>query len=531
MSSYFLGQRDYLLAISRAMTSNLDLPSLLRLILESAAELLGARAALIAVHESDGKFQISASFGVPAAMLKLFTPLLENLPRYAGPSALAGWQIPDLYARLGHVSQAIGIPLTQVIALPLLIADQIIGVLYMFRVTGAAFSSNDQQVLSSFANQAAIAIRNARLYREVVAEKSRLDAIIENSADGIMILDRDCRIQVFNRALSRMTGWRAAEAIGQNCAAVLRLQGPQGVNLCGEHCPIVENYAQMTAGQAEPPAQHYVEGDIERPDGSHISAGVSHSLLYDEQRRLVNIIVNVHDITRFREAEELKSTFISVVSHELKTPVTLIKGYASTLRREDATWDQETVREGLKIIEQESDRLDRLINDLLDASRIEAGGLKLEPADLSLPRLIAKTVEKFRTQTTAHHFETQFPPNFPLVFADEERINQVLYNLLANAIKYSPRGGTIRIGGEARANDVLVWVADEGIGIPVEEQARLFQRFYRVDSGLRRRTQGAGLGLYLSRAIVEAHGGRIWVESQSGQGAVFYFTLPLPAGA
>jgi signal transduction histidine kinase len=299
--------------------------------------------------------------------------------------------------------------------------------------------------------------------------------------------------------------------------------------LCGEHCPIVEDYGQMAGRAADAPAQHYVEGDIERPDGSRISVGVSHSLLYDDQRRLVNIIVNAHDITRFREAEELKSTFISVVSHELKTPVTLIKGYASTLRREDAAWDQKTVSEGLGIIEQESDRLDHLINDLLDASRIEAGGLKVEPADLALPRLVAKTVEKFRTQTSAHAFEAHFPPDFPLVYADEERISQVLYNLLANAIKYSPRGGTIRIGGEGRAGDVLVWVSDEGIGIPVEEQARLFQRFYRVDSGLRRRTQGAGLGLYLSRAIIEAHGGRIWVESQSGRGSTFYFTLPLPA--
>jgi signal transduction histidine kinase len=220
-----------------------------------------------------------------------------------------------------------------------------------------------------------------------------------------------------------------------------------------------------------------------------------------------------------------------VVSHELKTPVALIKGYAGTLRREDAHWDQNTVREGLEIIEQESDRLDRLINNLLDASRIEAGALKLEPADLSLPRLVDRVVEKFRTQSQVHQFEVVFPPEFPLVYADEERMSEVFYNLLSNAIKYSPRGGVIRIGGRVQPHDVLVYVSDEGIGIPEEEQVRLFQRFFRVDSSLRRRTQGAGLGLFLCRAIIEALGGHIWVESRAGQGATFNFTLPTSLGA
>jgi PAS domain S-box-containing protein len=528
LPDYFLRQRDYLLEISRAMTSKLDLPSLLQLILESAAEMLGAQVALIAVREPDGTFRVPASYGVPAGALGLFRPLLENIPIVLSGGQWSSWQIPDLHMRLRLVSQAAGLPLRQVVALPLTLDEDLIGVIYVFRTGSGAFSSNDRQVLASFADQAAIAMRNARLYQEVLAEKSRLDAIIEHSADGVMILDRACRIQVFNRALSRMTGWRAGEAVGQPCAAVLRLQSAQGVNLCGERCPMVEEFAKPANGEA--PASYYVEGDIARPDGSRVSAGVTHTLLYDDAGRLLNIVVNVHDITRFREAEELKSTFISIISHELKTPVALIKGYAGTLRREDANWDQATVREGLAIIEQESDRLDRLINNLLDASRIEAGGLKLELADLSLPRLAERVVEKFRTQTQIHQFQLDFPADFPLVYADEERISEVFYNLLSNAIKYSPRGGTIRIGGQAQDGTVTVYVSDEGIGIPADEQTRLFQRFYRVDSGLRRRTQGAGLGLYLCRAIIEAHGGRIWVESQPGQGATFKFTLPRSAG-
>ena len=527
MVNYQLQQRDFLLEISRAMTSKLDLPSLLRLILKSTAEMLGAQVALIAVQESSGEFRVRASYGVPAGQLKLFTPLLENIPILRGQSH-SRWQIPDLPVRLRLVSRAAGIPLRQVVALPMLVEERLVGVIYVFRMTELGFSTNDRQILASFADQAAIAIHNARLYQQSLAEKSRLDAIIEHSADGVMILDSECKVVVFNRALSLMTGWRAADAIGQPCATVLHMKDARGNSVCGTHCPQIDAFAGVTdPHEGEESTTHYVEGDIERPDGSRISVGVTHSLLYDEEGHVLNVIVNVHDITRFREAEELQSTFISVISHELKTPVALIKGYAGTLRREDASWDKETVRDGLEIIEEESDRLDGLIDNLLDASRIEAGALKLELTDLLLSDLARDSVEKFRTQSNVHEFKLDFSPDLPLVYADEERMRQVFYNLLSNAIKYSPRGGAIQVGGRAVNGDVMVYISDEGVGIPLDEQERLFRRFYRVDSGLRRKTQGAGLGLYLSRAIIEAQGGRIWVESQAGQGATFYFTLPI----
>jgi signal transduction histidine kinase len=252
--------------------------------------------------------------------------------------------------------------------------------------------------------------------------------------------------------------------------------------------------------------------------------------LYDEEGRLSRVLANVVDITRFREAEEMKSTFVSVVSHELKTPVSLIKGYATTLAREDANWDKDTVREGLQVISEESDRLNDLINNLLDASRIQAGGFKLERADVSIPRLAGKVVETFRLQTATHRFVLDFAQGFPIISGDEERLRQVFNNLVSNAIKYAPDGGEIRIGGWSDSDHVTVYVADQGIGIPAEEQDQLFQRFYRVDSSLRRKTQGAGLGLYLCRSIVEAHGGRIWLRSEPGKGTTVFFALPTGEG-
>ena len=513
MENYLLRQREYLLSISRAMTARLDLPPLLRLILENAVEMLRGEAGLIALLGQDGAFHVRASYGFPAHTPQLFAPLLTDIPLQR-----ARWQIPDLYARLQIVALSAGIGLRQVVGLPLTIEKEPIGVIYVFRTRDAAFSVNDRQVLASFADQAAIAVRNARLYQELGEEKRRLDAIIANSADGVVILDAGLHIQTINAALADMTGWTPDRAHGHLCQDVIALRNAQGVDICQAACPL-RSLSSADRLQAE--------GDIIHPDGHRTSVSITYSPLYDKDGTLVSIIGNVHDVTRFREAEEMKAMFISVISHELKTPVALIKGYASTLRREDAHWDQETVQESLSIIEDESDRLDRLINNLLEASRIQAGMLKLKLNDVLIPKLAGKVANRFRVQATKHHLRLDFPPDFPPLLADEQRLEQVFYNLISNAIKYSPQGGTIQVGGTTRGDYVEVYVSDQGIGIPLPKRLQLFEPFYRVDSGLGRRTQGVGLGLFLCKAIVEGHGGRIWVDGKPGQGSTFRFTLPI----
>jgi signal transduction histidine kinase len=276
-----------------------------------------------------------------------------------------------------------------------------------------------------------------------------------------------------------------------------------------------------------PGQKRQVEGVVKNTaDLPDVTVQVTYTPLYDRDGDVIHIVANVDDITRFREAEELKSTFISVVSHELKTPVALIKGYADTLRREDVKWDDETVRDSLGIIVEESDHLDQLINNLLEASRIQAGGLTLKPGHFLLPPLAAKLIAGFKLQTKNHLFELDFPPDFPPIYADEQRLQEVISNLLSNAVKYSPEGGTIWVGGRADGKWVTIYVADQGVGIDPQEHENIFKRFYRVEDHLTRSTQGTGLGLYLCRAIVEAHGGRIWVESKPGKGSIFIFTLP-----
>lgn len=518
LHDYQQWKRDYLLEISRAMTSQLDLREVLRLILESAIELVGGQAGLIALVQSDGGYQVTASYGLPSQMLPLVAPLFTDIPSSGGYLDPLHWSIPGLQRRLNSITQAAGIVLRQVVGLPMTVRDVLVGVIYVFRREGAAFSLNDRRILSAFAGQAAIAVHNARLYQQVTRDKQRLDALIENSGDGVMILDPEQRIAVFNRALSVMTGVPAEEAIGRFYWQVLCLRDrPSGQEVC-EKYPLTQFRERF-----------YVEGDYAYEDGTQVTFGITYSPLYDSENRLVNIIANVRDITHFREAEEMKSTFVSVISHELKTPVALIKGYAGTLRREDAHWDQETVRESLAVIEEESDRLAHLVDNLLDASRLQAGQMRLKRTDVRIDKMAARTVNDFRTQTDRHTFALDFPPGFPPVQGDPERLRQVLTNLVSNAIKYSPNGG--RIGMSGRFDDEFVYVAvtDQGIGIPLSERERIFDRFYRVENALSRRTQGAGLGLYLVRSVVQAHGGRIWVEGAPGQGSTFVFTLPREA--
>jgi signal transduction histidine kinase len=202
----------------------------------------------------------------------------------------------------------------------------------------------------------------------------------------------------------------------------------------------------------------------------------------------------------------------------------LIKGYASTLRRDDAKWDKATISDSLAVIEEEADRLSKMIDDLLDASRLQAGGLSLNQADVAVPSLASRVVARFASQSPKHHLVTDFPENFPVIIGDETRIEQVISNLVSNALKYAPKG-EIKISGAVRPEQVIICVSDEGSGIEAKDLPHIFDRFYRSTNAVKQ-TKGAGLGLYLARAIVEAHGGRIWADPKPDSGARICFSLP-----
>jgi len=236
-------------------------------------------------------------------------------------------------------------------------------------------------------------------------------------------------------------------------------------------------------------------------------------------------------ITRsLEEANRLKAELISTLAHEMRTPLTSIKGYSTALLMEEVSFSSETQQEFLQIIDEECTVLQDLIHDLLESSIIDAGLLKLEPQPVMLPRLAQSVVDDMARRTQKHSFVVDFQKGadgFPIVDADPRRIEQVLRNLLDNAVKYSPEGGLVVVRGEVHEDEVIISVADQGVGIAPEHLNRLFEKFFRVESGLGRHVVGSGLGLPIARTIVESHGGRIWAESQMGEGSTLYFTLLL----
>lgn len=227
------------------------------------------------------------------------------------------------------------------------------------------------------------------------------------------------------------------------------------------------------------------------------------------------------------EADRLRSQFISSVSHELRTPLTLIKGYSTSLLRQDVHWHEKTQREFLQIVDEKTDELRDLIDKLLQSAKLEAGAVKLEKEPLLMPHLAKKVVEDITPRAKKHKFSLEFTRSFPVIEADIRCIEQVIRNLVENAVKYSPDGGEIKISGEAMRDNIVVGVMDAGMGIPPEHREKIFDRFYRVDNVLTRGTSGSGLGLSIVKAHVEAHGGDVWFESKVGKGSHFYFSLPL----
>src|SRR6266542_3278929 len=454
-------QRDYLLEISRALTQELDLEKLLARILRIAIEMLAGQAGIIALKE-DG-WRVAAAHGIAAAFLSYLTPLLaeENVREL---------NVNELNRMLKELTYTASMGLLNGTALPLAAHGQVIGVIFIFRNYTELFTPNDRVLLQSFADQAAIAVYNARLYGQVSYEKQRLDALLDSAADGILILNADLTIERVNDAFERIYGKTHDELANLSHDEVFRwASAPQGSTL---------NEAIANGWPLTPNATLYVEGDLKRPLPSPLPVGITYAPLLSPDGKLRNVIVSVRDITHFRTADEIKATFISIVSHELRTPVALIKGYASTLRRDDAKWDKSTISDSLAVIEEEADRLSKMIDDLLDASRLQAGGLSLDKNHISLAVLAGRVAERFGSQTKKHTIITEFPEKFPVVLADETRIEQVLSNLVSNAIKYAPQG-EIKITGSIRPDQVMVCVSDEGPGIEARDLPHIFDRFYR----------------------------------------------------
>ncbi|MFZ5826254.1 MAG: two-component system histidine kinase PnpS [Bacillota bacterium] len=342
---------------------------------------------------------------------------------------------------------------------------------------------------------------------ELSREKTRMDAILQHMADGVLLIDSKKKIALMNPAAEQMLGVLAREAVGKDH---LEVTHHFDLDEKLQHVLRTGDAASLEIRRARPETQ-ILEARL-APTGRESERGV---------------LLVLRDITRSRQLEQMRTEFVASVTHELRTPLTSIRGFAETLL-EGALEEPETARHFVEIIKRESQQLGALIEDLLDLSRIESGKLRLKREPVLMQALVPETVSRLAQKAQASNIDLvlEIPADLPPVQGDRDRLAQVLINLVDNAVKYTPTGGQVTVAAREEGRGIQVSVADTGVGIPQPDLARVFERFYRVDKARSRSTGGTGLGLSIVKHIVEAHRGTIRVESEVGQGSTFIFTLP-----
>ncbi len=438
----------------------------------------------------------------------------------------------------GRFDLLTGLETRSILAVPLRVRGEVVGALEVVNREGETpFSQADLELFQAIANQAAVALDNVRLYNrlairveqsqdalavansELQADKSLMQTVLHSMTDGLVVTDGEGRVQLVNAAATRLLPELGRQEI---------IGHPLGVVL--QDFPLGALPSPHTGSEAEPVT--LFRGSLDSPVAveGHIAP------LRGGEGELSGLVAVFVDVTQRRRIEQAKSDFVSFVAHEMRSPLTSISGFSAMLSRDESGGQNAlpatTRARFLGLIRGESERLTRLINTLLDAAKLEAGhSIELNRDTLELAPLIELALETQRAYSSRHVLKSQLPPALPPVFADADKVLQILINLLSNAQKYSP-GGEITLGARAQTGRVEVWVRDQGPGIAPEQRDILFSRFGRAPSSARgigagAKPTGTGLGLFLTKHLVEAHGGKIWVESEAGQGATFWFSLPM----
>jgi len=393
-----------------------------------------------------------------------------------------------------------------VISVPLQARKQHLGVLTLARTEqGAAYSADDVALAEDLASRLALALDRSRLYREV-EERSDAAWVLEHVADGVLLLDRNGAVRLWNPAAEAITFIPAGDVVGKMAADAI-----PGWKSAVESVPV----------SASPdPGHDEVLIPIETSRGERWIAisGV---------RFFGGTVYAFRDLTDTRRLEEIKADFIATASHELRTPLAAVYGAAQTLLRHDFALDETGRERFVSLIADESERLGRIVNEILLANQLDAGRLDLESEPFDAHDLVERVVEATRMHAPPSvSLEVEASNGLPPVAADADKVRQVMVNLVENAIKYSPDGGHVEVGVEEQDGSIRFHVRDEGLGVAPEDQERIFEKFYRADPQMVRGVGGTGLGLYICKELIDRMGGRIWVEPNGEQGSNFVFDLP-----
>lgn len=422
-----------------------------------------------------------------------------------------------------------------VMAVPLSTEDMILGVMLLFHPQPNYFTPEHLRLVEAAATQVTVAVKNYDLYRLVRDQAERLGkalqekraeagknmAILESIADGVVVTDVNRQVTVINQAALEMLGLPNWAPIGRDVSWVYHAFPPQALET------VLEAMTTLSAGPVGPLSEHLMAQGILERDGLVLQAHFAPVIAGEGE--FWGVVTILRDITREREIAQAKSEFVSIVAHELRTPMTSIKGYTDLVLGGAAGDVNETQKNFLGVVKSNADRLAALVADLLDLSRIETGRVVMKPESLKLGPVIDEVVTSLRSlveecQVTV---DTQIPTGLPPVNADRDRVVQILTNLIGNACLYTPAGGSVAISIRRTDGMLQTNVSDTGIGIPPDQMDRIFERFERGDHDLVRQRSGTGLGLPIAKSIVEMHGGRIWVDSKVNRGSTFNFTLPI----
>lgn len=386
-----------------------------------------------------------------------------------------------------------------------------IGVLHAFNKRhGEDFNDEDVRLLERMARNVGSIIANLQLYREVLEEREELLQTFESLSSGLILVTPEGRISQMNASARGIfglgpdvVGKQYDPAITEGTLSEFITRGLKGE----EQSPL--EFMTLIAGHER---VFHVQG----------------TTVQNEEGRSLGYVVILNDVTEQKNLDRMKSSFVAMASHELRTPLTAIKGFVSTLI-EDDTFELEDRREFYQIIDHECDRLTRLINDLLNTARIEANeSLRPHYSRVNIEALIEKAVVIHRQSSSRHNVFAKIVGELPEIIGDEDKLDQVLTNLLNNAIKYSPGGGDVIIHAKVDGDFLVVGIEDQGIGIPAEHIHKVFEKFHRVHNEDNRKIYGTGLGLFLVKHLIEqVHLGKIWVESEVGKGSMVLFRIPL----
>jgi PAS domain S-box-containing protein len=507
-----MGDLSLLLEISQAVSSTLDLPTGMSFILEGALEATDAQVAR-AVFVTDSKVKKAV---VARGEFHEGLPRLDRVLVAAVGDGQRPFVAEDLaHAEIAGGAEMVGGPIEAAVALPVRTKERMLAVIWLGYTTVQQFEKSKLDFLSMLSSQVAILIENARLFHVVESERSRLAAILESASDAVLVTDRKDRILLVNPAAEQAFSVRSRAVLGVDIEET-------------DLAPEVTDALMGPSDTGEAPKE------VLLPDGRVLYANVSK--IKDAGGEQAGRVAVMRDITHFKKLDEMKSEFLATVSHDLRAPLTFMRGYANRL---DAVGElNQTQKSYVENILHGVQRIDDLVADLLDLSRIEAGlGVERKPCHLGLVLAEAASGLRGRAEAKGISLNIQSPAD-PLVGGknvavrgDRALLRQAMVNLLDNAIKYTPEGGNIsaELSLHARngSHQAVITVADTGIGIAPDEQARLFEKFYRTKRGGQANASGTGLGLAIVKSIVERHKGKVWVESKVNEGSRFHISLPL----